>query len=437
MASIQKKGDSYNCRFCYNGKRHTVTLGNVGDDEAETFAGKVDYLLMRLKQKLMHVPAGVEITDFVLSDGRIQPDQKEVEPSSATYKDLQERFLQTHGNGSKEASTMLTIRIHLRHLERSLGPQFPLQELEADHLQRHIDQRTKGKKKVSAYTVRKEITTFRSVWNWGLSKGLVREAFPNNGLSYPKLDEKPPFMTWAEIEKHIRAGADAKLWDCLYLNREEIDGLLTYVRENGTQPWVYPLVYTAAHTGARRSELLRVELLDVNFEERTIRIREKKRSSKRTYRVVPISDQLRDVLKAWIARHPGGKHLFCQQVRVERSKTKRTVPTPVTWDEAHDHLKRTLEGSKWNVLRGYHVLRHSFVSCLASAGTDQRIIDDCVGHQTEEQRVRYRHLFPDVKKNAINDVFGRVTSLSQTGMTKGDSATASLQTGVVPGAVST
>lgn len=79
---------------------------------------------------------------------------------------------------------------------------------------------------------------------------------------------------------------------------------------------------------------------------------------------------------------------------------------PVTRDEAHDHFKRTLADSKWAVLRGYHVLRHSFISCLAAAGVDQRIIDEFVGHQTDEQRRRYRHLIPDVKQQAIAGVFG-------------------------------
>ena len=34
------------------------------------------------------------------------------------------------------------------------------------------------------------------------------------------------------------------------------------------------------------------------------------------------------------------------------------------------------------------------------------IIDDFVGHQTDQQRVRYRHLFPNVTQAAIDGVFG-------------------------------
>jgi site-specific recombinase XerD len=52
------------------------------------------------------------------------------------------------------------------------------------------------------------------------------------------------------------------------------------------------------------------------------------------------------------------------------------------------------------------VLRHSSISALASEGVDQRIIDEVVGHQSEQQRKRYRHLYPSVVKDAIKRVFG-------------------------------
>jgi hypothetical protein len=36
---------------------------------------------------------------------------------------------------------------------------------------------------------------------------------------------------------------------------------------------------------------------------------------------------------------------------------------------------------------------------------DQRLIDEWMGHETEEMRRRYRHLFPDVQRQAIETVF--------------------------------
>ena len=78
----------------------------------------------------------------------------------------------------------------------------------------------------------------------------------------------------------------------------------------------------------------------------------------------------------------------------------------LTKDEVHDHFRRTLEGSKWEVLHGWHVLRHSFASNAALKGVDQRMINSWLGHQTEEMVQRYRHLYPDQERQAISAVFG-------------------------------
>jgi integrase len=167
------------------------------------------------------------------------------------------------------------------------------------------------------------------------------------------------------------------------------------------------MVAFAAYTGARRSEMLRALVTDIDLAGGVVTIREKKRvRGKRSTRSAPVTPKLAEVLRGWLAVRPESPYLFCQAQRVTRSKTKREGPTPVTEDEAHDHFKRTLEGSKWQVLRGYHVLRHSFISALASEGVDQRVIDEVVGHQSEEQRKRYRHLYPTVMKEAIKRVFG-------------------------------
>lgn len=86
----------------------------------------------------------------------------------------------------------------------------------------------------------------------------IDQPLPAKGLVYPKTDERPPFMMWGEIKRRIRAGADADLlWKCLYLNRDDIDALLGYVRTKHAPAWVYPMLATAADTGARRIELIR------------------------------------------------------------------------------------------------------------------------------------------------------------------------------------
>jgi integrase len=231
-------------------------------------------------------------------------------------------------------------------------------------------------------------------------------------LRFPKEEEREPFRTFTEIEAVIASEDPDEtkkevLWEALHLTRPEIEEFLGHVREYGTLPWVYPMVAFAAYTGARRSEMLRALVSDVDLEAKVVTVREKKRlKGKGSTRTAPLAPKLVEVLRDWLAVRPEGPFLFCQAQRVTRSKTRRGGPTAVTRDEAHDHFKRTVADSKWQVLRGYHVLRHSFISALASEGVDQRVIDEVVGHQSEEQRKRYRHLYPGVMREAVARVFG-------------------------------
>jgi integrase len=446
MASLQERKGSFRILFCWDGKLHGFTIGKVDRTEAESKTQQVEYLLMRLKQGLIHLPPGMPIVEFVESDGRVRSPaevaKEEAPPPPTTFKTFKERYLEAHRHGAMEANSLATAAMHLGHFERTLGEGFQLQRLVLVDLQRHVNARARKKyrgKPLSPVTLRKETASFRAAWNWAILSGLMKGTFPSKGLVYPKADEKPPFMTLEEARTRAEAGGLsegelAELWDSVYLRRAEVDELLQYVKAKAAQPWVYPLFCTAAHTGARRSELLRATLADVNLTAGILLVREKKRSRKqRTTRHVSLSPFLKEVLKDWLAVHPGGKYLFCQAGTVARSKkrsattghrgektrptslkartagvTKREAPPalPVTRDEAHDHFRRTLAGSKWEVLRGFHLFRHSFISCLAVAGVDQRIIDEFSGHTTDEQRRRYRHLIPDVKQDAVAKVFG-------------------------------
>ena len=126
--------------------------------------------------------------------------------------------------------------------------------------------------------------------------GLVKGVFPGRGLVYPKSDEKPPFMTRKEIERKLApkmpAAKQAELWDCLYLSADELAEFLAFVKTRAGHLWVYPTICFAAHTGARRSEILRVLVSDVDFSAMTVLVREKKRSRKqRTTRRVPMTER--------------------------------------------------------------------------------------------------------------------------------------------------
>jgi hypothetical protein len=63
MASLQQRNGSFRFIFRYRGKEHFVTVGKVSREEAEGKAAQVKYLLMRLKQRLIDLPTGVDIVN--------------------------------------------------------------------------------------------------------------------------------------------------------------------------------------------------------------------------------------------------------------------------------------------------------------------------------------------------------------------------------------
>ncbi len=408
MAGIAKKGDAYYCSFRFRGHRYYFTAGKVTEAQARAKATEVDETLDLIERGRLEVPPGVPLEEFVAAGGKVPV--LSVRPETTTARQLFDHYLSTLSNGTVEDSSLATLRTHLCRVTETLGDRFRIQGMTLSDLQGHVERRRK--KGMSPVTTKKEIATLRACWNWAVHGDLLKGVFPGRGLRFPKEDEKEPFRTFAEIrsviasEKPDEARTDA-LWESLYLTRPEVEEFLDHVRANATLPWVFPMVAFAAYTGARRSELMRALAADVDLAAGIVTVREKKRvKGKRSTRTVPVTPKLEVVVRGWLAVRPDSPSLFCQSAQVTRSKTKRATPTTITPNEAHDHLKRTLADSKWEVVRGYHVLRHSFISALASEAVDQRVIDEVVGHQSEEQRQRYRHLYPKVMKDAIGRVFG-------------------------------
>lgn len=399
MAWLEKRGSNYQIALRRNGLRLRRSLQTDDEGEAKDLLNRVERRLRLVDQGDVVLPDDADLLTYALTDGR-QTEQP-TRLASITVAELHQRYLDDLPQGSLEENSLKTISTHVSHLQRILGERFDVVRLAHSDLQRYINLRSNEKgrhaKPISPVTIRKELTTLSGLWNWAATRRLVHGPFPNARLRYPKTAEKPPFQTLQEIEQRIKSGKlsddDAReLWDCLYLHRRDIDKLLQHVKHSARPTWLYPMVLVAAHTGARRSEILRIRATDVDVSGGTLMIREcKRKRGHRTLRSLPLSTALKKALKGWTA---GSMHLFEQD------------GNPISVHEASDHLKRTLAGCRWKCVRGWHVFRHSFISNLASEGIDQRMIDAWVGHQTEEMRKRYRHLFPATQKTALQSVFG-------------------------------
>jgi integrase len=413
MSSLERRGaGQYHLVFRFAGRRFKKALKTTQTDVAEATRVRLDENLRLVTAGRLVIPEGADIPTFLLSDGKLN--EKPSLPIPVTLNKFFQEYLEQLPDGNMESNSLYTAKIHMAHFERVLGKSFSIKRMGLDDLQRYVRERgkEKGRRKapVSPTTIRKELSTFSAVWSWGRATARVDGPFPNKGLRFAKTTEKPAFQTREEIDRQIARGGLSEseqeaLWDCLYLTPADLESVLKIIKDRADQPLVYPMVLMAAHTGARRSEILRSQVQDFDLESNMVVIREKKRAKgRRTTRIVPLSPLLAQTIADWLKVHPRCKYTFCQPLLAADGKEANEFE-PIRVDQGTDFLRRCLSGTDWRKIRGWHVFRHSFISNCASKGIDQRMIDTWSGHQTEEMRRRYTHLFPDSQQDAMRILF--------------------------------
>jgi integrase len=373
--------------------------------ETEKAAGRlcaiVEEALDDLARGKLIMPADADPVTFILSGGKLlaQPSRKPKSPTEVTLDGLIHLY-QADPPPNLELSTHKMQKIHFKRLLEEFGD-VELSTIDKVAAQTYVSRRGRQKyreKQIQRETITKELQTLRQAWSWVTARQpeISPPTFRLGELSFPKSRQKTPFMSWAQIEKEIARGGLSEeevldLWDCLWLDKPQVNECLDHVEKRAGAAFLYPMVCFAAYTGARRSELCRSQISDWKFDSGTVQIRQKKRDKDKTftYRDVPIHHKLAPVIQEWFAGHPGGQSAFCKSKGEELS-----------WDVATYHFGKTLAKSKWEVVRGWHVFRHSFASNLASGGVDQRKIDRWMGHSTNI-RWRYQHLSPDDEQDAI------------------------------------
>ncbi len=405
MASLEQRARGYRIAFRLGGQKHQAAVKAADRREAEACLARLEENLRLVERGRLAIPDGADVGLFLLTDGKL--DRRVSVARVLTLGELIARYHATFTAGVKEKNTTKTERIHLAHIERVVGGKTPVSQVTTATLQGYVDCRSRAERNgrpINPLTVKKELATFRYVWNWALRQQHVGVRFPGTDLVFPKAKSKPPFRTLAQIRAIVDRGGLTgpelrAVWDGLYLTPTEIGEFLAHVRQQPLPAWVYPFVVCAAFTGARRSELLRARIEDFDWVNRVIVLREKKRSKEReTFRTVEMTAVTEGVMREYLgAAHPGGLFAFVE-----------TANVPLSCSISQKAFRRAVRGSSWQMARGYHLLRHSFISALAVAGVDQRVIDEMTGHTTVEMQKRYRHLTPQTQRAALVSAFGQV-----------------------------
>ena len=151
-----------------------------------------------------------------------------------------------------------------------------------------------------------------------------------------------------------------------------------------------PVVRIAMLTGMRRGELLGLTWPMVNFEQRVITVSARTAKSQKT-RHIPMHDDVFDILNKWGEQSGRDGLLF---------------PHPVTGE------KMTIIKKSWGLVIEkagisdfrFHDLRHHFASSLVMAGADLNTVRELLGHADLMMTLRYTHLSPDHKAEAISRI---------------------------------
>lgn len=191
--------------------------------------------------------------------------------------------------------------------------------------------------------------------------------FLNKALDWAWLDHKPCNI------KRLKEDSGR----IVYLTAEQVSMLLQAAKEDQC-PYIYPFIVIGLSTSMRKTEILSIQLRNIDLNKRVIFIPKAKAGA----REQPITQQLADFLKDYLENVKGDQDwLFPSKTSadgrvVNIEKQFRRVVVRAGLDPKE-------------VVR--HTLRHTAITHLVQAGVDLPTVQRISGHKTLQMVVRYSH----------------------------------------------
>jgi integrase len=294
-----------------------------------------------------------------------EPAPKEV----PTLEVFSKEFLENYAEVNNKPSEMRAKRsIYKHHLIPALGDK-RLDEIGP----REIDayKRLKVSTERSPKSINNDLTILRKTLSVARDWGFIEHVPPIKWMKVPKPEFD--FLTFEESGRLVKAAEG--MWSVMIL--------------------------VAVRTGLRVGELLGLRWDDVDLVAGRLVVR---RSNWRGHigapkngrnREVPLSPEAVDALKRH--RHLRGELVFCHESEGGRALTENELRRPLYGSCRRAGLRRI----------GWHVLRHSFASQLVMRGVALKAVQELLGHSTIEMTMRYSHLSPDIRRDAVVLLDGR------------------------------
>lgn len=222
----------------------------------------------------------------------------------------------------------------------------------------------------SSKTLSRKIASLKSFYNYLAENQIIENNLAKN-IRMPKIEKRLPEYVGEDEMKNIFMLSSK---DPLFIR----DILMI------------DLMYS---TGIRISELVSIKLLDIEVEQKTIRVLGKGKK----YRVVVFGDPTQENLKRFLSvrsslysKNENSDYLF-----PSKNKNNKNI-LHINTRTVYNVVKKYLSLVSNNENLSPHSLRHSFATHLLQAGSDLMAIRDLLGHSSLRSTQIYTHL--DLKK---------------------------------------
>jgi integrase/recombinase XerD len=293
-----------------------------------------------------------EFSTFLVEEGKRD---KTITTYVNEVKKFQEWYIGSFGSYEQKNVSVLDVRDYVQYLKTTA--------------------KNKRGGKLSPITVSKKIESLRTYFRFLKGKGIILEN-PVEKVKLPKVQnraEDPRWLTRNEKNKLVR-----------YLN--ETNGNRLRIRNKA-------ICFMMLHVGFRISEVVALEVSDVDFKKQIVEIEGKGGK----YRRVEMNKDAINAIKDWLEVRPEG----------ETSQMFISQKGSITSDGIQ-HIFRTLRKQTEILELTPHTLRHTFGHDLAEKGFSIQLIADLMGH-TDINTTRI-YVRPDSKerRGAVNSISSQI-----------------------------
>ncbi len=232
----------------------------------------------------------------------------------------------------------------------------------------------------TAKSAARKLSTIKSFFRYLVNIGKLANS-PARGIKSPKGERKlPPFLTQFQVTQAL--AEDLPRWESAVgcrlsaengnQERESRAKALPYIREKA-------ILETLYGSGLRASELVGLNISDIDFEQETIRVWGKGNKE----RILPMGKKEKEALQEYLAArgYPQAKAVFLNN-RGERITTRSVQKI----------VRRALNRIAGITATNPHALRHAFATHLLERGADLRAVQELLGHASLSSTQIYTHL---------------------------------------------